>query len=99
MRAVPRALDRVDLVIPAMLVLLVAHLVEDEELWLGSDVARVGDAGSRYCSAFRAMSLGSRENVARHRVDDVGDHADRRPGEKGSRRVVSASGTASMSDS
>ena len=43
-RRVPRAFDRVDLVVAAMLVLLVADLVEDEELRLRSDVARVGDA-------------------------------------------------------
>ena len=46
MRAgVPGAFGRVDLVLAPVLVLLVANVVEDEELGLGSDVARVGDAG------------------------------------------------------
>ena len=47
-----------------MLVLFVADLVEDEELRLGTDVARVGDAASlcRYASALRAMCRGSRVN-------------------------------------
>ena len=44
-RRVPGALDRIDLVVAAMLVLLVADLVEDEELRLGTDEAGVGDAG------------------------------------------------------
>ena len=48
-----------------MLILLVAHLVEDEELRLGTDVARVGDAASfevrprpcARCAADRAMNV------------------------------------------
>ena len=45
-RRVPRAFDRIDLVVAAVLVLLVADFVEDEELGLGADEAGVGDAGS-----------------------------------------------------
>src|SRR4029078_8827102 len=43
-RGVPGAFNRVDLVVAAVLVLLEAHLVEDEELGFGSDEARIGDA-------------------------------------------------------
>ncbi len=43
---VPGPFDRIDLVEPAVLGLLVAHLVEDEELRLRADEAGVGDAGS-----------------------------------------------------
>ena len=83
-RRVPRAFDRVDLVIPRVLVLLVAHLVEDEELGLGPDVARVGDArlAQMRLGLARDMTRVARVVLARHRVDDVGDDADRRPGEE-----------------
>ena len=41
---IPRAFDRIDLVVAPVLVLLVADFVEDEELRLGTDVTGVGDA-------------------------------------------------------
>ena len=61
---VPEALDRVDAVARRVVVLVEAHVVEDEELGLGPDVAGVGDAG-------RPQVLG---RLARHeaRVAAVG---------------------------
>ena len=75
---VPCALDRVDLVIAAMLVLLVANLVEDEELRLGTDEARVGDAGilQEPLGLARDVTRIAREVLARDGIDDVGDDAD-----------------------
>ena len=43
--SVPGPFHGIDLVIASMLILLVANLVEDEELRLRADVAGVGDAG------------------------------------------------------
>ena len=83
-RRVPRAFDRVDLVVAAVLVLLVAHLVEDEELRLGTDVARVGDA--RVLQVLLGLPRDepriARERLSGHRIDDVGDDADGGPGEE-----------------
>ncbi len=83
-RRVPGALRRIDLVVAAMLVLLVADLVEDEELGLGADVAGVGNAG------LLQVRLGLARHVARiaaellpgNRVDHVRNDADRRLGEE-----------------
>ena len=86
MRAgVPRAFDRIDLVVAPVLVLLVADVVEDEELRLGPDVAGVGDARSasgtpRPC-ARRAAGRGVK-SLRVIGIDDVGDDADRRPREE-----------------
>ena len=79
-RRVPRAFRRIDLVVAAVLVLLVADVVEDEELRLGADEAGVGDARSASgtprpcgrCAAGRACIPSG------DRIDDVGDDADRR---------------------
>ncbi len=81
---VPGALDRVDLVIAPVLVLLVADLVEDEEFRFRSHVTRVRNP------AFTQVRLGlpgdvsriAGELLARHRVDNVGDDADGWPGEE-----------------
>ena len=43
---VPHALDRVEVVVARVLVLVEAHGVEDEELGLGAEVGGVGDAGA-----------------------------------------------------
>ena len=102
MRAVFQApSDRVDLVVAPVLVLLVADLVEDEELRLGTDEARVGDA------RFLQVRLGlagdvprvAREVLSGHRIDDVGDDADVGFAKNGSRQRRLGSGMASMSDS
>ncbi len=83
-RRVPRAFDRIDFVIPLMLVLLVAHLVEDEEFGLRPDVAGVGDArlAQMRLGLARDMTRVAREVLAGHRIDDIGDDADGRPGEE-----------------
>ena len=77
-RRVPRAFDRIDLVVPLVLVLLVAHLVEDEKLGLGPDVARIGDAGlaQMRLGLARDMTRVAREVLTRHGIDDIGDDAD-----------------------
>ena len=79
-RRVPRAFDRVDLVVAAVLVLLVANLVEDEELRLGPDEAGVGDARllQVLLGFARDMARVPREFLPGDRIDDVGDHAHRR---------------------
>ena len=83
-RRVPRAFDRIDLVVRLMLVLLVAHLVEDEELGLGPDVARIGDArlAQMRLGLARDMTRVAREVLTRHGIDDIGDDADCGPGEE-----------------
>ena len=77
---VPRTLHRVDLVVPPVLVLLVADLVKDEELGLGPDVAEVGDARRPEVLGGLAGDVAriARVVLARHGIDDVGDHADSR---------------------
>ena len=83
-RRVPRAFDRIDLVVRLVLVLLVAHLVEDEELGLGPDVARIGDArlAQMRLGLARDMTRVAREVLTRHGIDDICDDADRGPGEE-----------------
>ena len=79
-RRVPRAFDRVNLVVAAVLVLLVADLIEDEELRFGPDEAGVGNP------QLLQVRLGFARDVARvprkllpgDGIDDVGDHAHRR---------------------
>ena len=68
-RGVPGAFDRVDLVVAAMLVLLVADVVEDEELGLGPDVAGVGDARS---SQVRLGLAGDVPRIAREVLPVIG---------------------------
>ena len=81
---VPCAFRRIDLVVAAVLVLLVADLVEDEELGFRSDEAGVGDA--RFLQIrFRLPGDVPRitaEVLPGHRVDDVGDDADGRLGKE-----------------
>ena len=83
-RRVPRAFDRIDLVVPLVLVLLVAHLVEDEKLGLRSDVAGIGDArlAQMRFGLARDMTRVAREVLTRHGIDDIGDDADRGPGKE-----------------
>src|SRR5215470_7478000 len=45
-RRVPRAFDRIDLVVAAMLVLLVPDLIEDEKFRFGPDETGIGNARS-----------------------------------------------------
>ena len=76
-RRVPLPLGRVDQVEAGVLVLLVAHLVEDEELGLGPEVGGVADPGRLQ------VRLGLARDVARvarvvllgERIDDVADEA------------------------
>ena len=67
-----------------MLVLFVAHLVEDEELGLGPHEAGIGDARLPQVrlGLARDMTRVAREVMARHGIDDIGDDADRRSGEE-----------------
>ena len=79
-RRVPRAFHRVNLVVAAVLVLLVADLVEDEELRLGPDEAGVGNP--RLLQVLlrfaRDMARVARELLPADGIDHVGDHAHRR---------------------
>ena len=82
---VPGALDRVDAVARRVVVLVVAHVVEDEELGLGADVAGVGDAGrpqvlgrlARHVAGIAAVGL------AGERVVDEAVDRQRLPGAEG----------------
>ena len=84
-RRVPRAFSRIDLVVPAMLVLLVPDLVKDEELGFGADEAGVGDAALLEVRLGLACDVSrvAREVLARDRIDHVGDHAERGAGKEG----------------
>src|SRR5262245_6537650 len=68
-----------------MLVLLVANLVEDEELRFGADEAGVGDARvlQMLLRFARDMTRIAREVFSGNRIDDVGDDADGRFREEG----------------
>ena len=84
-----------------MLVLLVADLVEDEELRLGPDVADVGDAGLAQIRLGLARDMA---RVAREVLRVTGSTTLAMMltvglAKNGSRQAVSGSGTASMSDS
>ena len=98
---VPGALGRVDLVIAVVLVLLVANLVEDEEFGFRPDVTRVRNA------AFLQVRLGlpgDVSRIARELLPVTGSTMFAMTltvglAKNGSSRAVSATGTASMSDS
>ena len=79
-RRVPRAFDRVNLVVAAVLVLLVADLIEDEELRLGPDEAGVGNPRllQVLLGFARDMARVPRELLPGDGIDHVGDHAHRR---------------------
>ena len=79
-RRVPRAFHRVNLVVAAVLVLLVADLIEDEELRLGPDEAGVGNPRllQVLLGFARDMARVPRELLPGDGIDHVGDHAHRR---------------------
>ena len=79
-RRVPRAFPRVNLVVAPVLVLLVADLVEDEELRLGPDEAGVGNPRllQVLLGFARDMARVPREFLPGDGIDHVGDHAHRR---------------------
>ena len=83
-RRVPRAFPRVNLVVAPVLVLLVADLIEDEELRLGPDEAGVGNPRllQVLLGFARDMARVPRELLPGDRIDHVGDHAHRRLGKK-----------------
>ena len=89
--AVPEPLDGVEVVVAVVVRLIEPHVVEDEELRLGAEVRRVGDAGRLQ------VALRLRRDVARvaavglagDRVPDVADqHQRRHRGERIEERAV-----------
>ena len=83
-RRVPRAFPRVNLVVAPVLVLLVADLIEDEELRLGPDEAGVGNPRllQVLLGFARDMARVPRELLPGDGIDHVGDHAHRRLGKE-----------------
>ena len=77
---VPEALARVDRVVRGVRAEVVADLVEDEELTLGADEARVGDPGRAevLLGALRDLARVARVPLLRDRVDDLADERERR---------------------
>src|SRR5262249_12710499 len=75
---VPLPLGGVDQVEAGVLVLLVAHLVEDEELGLGTEVGDVANAGRVEIGLGLARDVArvARVVLLRDRVDDVADEAE-----------------------
>ena len=87
--AVPVRLDGVHVVERRVLGLLVAHVVEDEELGLGAEVRLVGDArGAQVLLRLVAdVPRVARVRRARDRVRDLADHRQRRDVAGGGRVV------------
>ena len=77
---VPGAFDAVDEVVAGVLVLIVADVVEDEELQLGAEVGDVGDAGRLHVVDGLAGDVAriARVVLLGERVLDVADHGQRR---------------------
>ncbi len=77
---VPHALDRVDVVVARVLVLIEAGRVEDVELGFGPDVDGVGDAGALdvLLRLLRDVARVAGVRLARHRVLDVTVDGERR---------------------
>ena len=77
---VPEALGGVDRVVRGVRAEVVADLVEDEELALGADEARVGDPGGaqELLGALGDLAWVARVALSRDRVGDLADHREGR---------------------
>ena len=77
---VPGAFDAVEEVVAGMLVLIVANVVEDEELELRAEIGGVGDAGGLHVVDRLAGDVARIAGVVLlgERILDVADHRQRR---------------------